>query len=353
MYPEVEINIDNIVKNAKLIEKLCGNTRSLTLVTKLLAGNIDIVKEVINKTEIKDIADSHVSNLKLYKELPVRKWLIREPGISEIESVIKYVDISFNSELDTIKALNTEAKRQNKIHNIILTYELGDLREGCNKEELFKLVEECMKLENVKIYGIGANLSCFGGIIPTEDNMKELKNVSLEVESKFNIDLTVVSGANTSAMHMLKDNEIPEEINNIRIGEAILCGYNTAFSERVDGFNIDTFKLKAEIVEIKNKQSIPRGISLVDAAGNKPEFEDRGIRTRAIIAIGNEDVNIGEIKPVDKEIVVLGGCSDYTILDITDSKKNYKIGDIVEFNMSYFSILKSMISKYVYKNIIY
>ena len=46
---------DNIVKNAKLIENLCGKNRSLTLVTKLLAGNIDIVKEVINKTEIKDI----------------------------------------------------------------------------------------------------------------------------------------------------------------------------------------------------------------------------------------------------------------------------------------------------------
>ena len=180
--------IDNIVKNAKLIENLCGKNRSLTLVTKLLAGNIDIVKEVINKTEIKDIADSHVSNLKLYKELPVKKWLIREPGISEIESIIKYVDISFNSEFDTIKALNSEAKKQNKIHNIILTYELGDLREGCNKEELFKLVEKCMKLENVKIYGIGANLSCFGGIIPTDDNMKELKDVSLEVKSKFNID---------------------------------------------------------------------------------------------------------------------------------------------------------------------
>ncbi len=65
-----------------------------------------------------------------------------------------------------------------------------------------------MKLENVKIYGMGANLSCFGGIIPTDDNMKELKDVSLEVKSKFNIDLTVISGANTSAMHMLKGNKI-------------------------------------------------------------------------------------------------------------------------------------------------
>lgn len=352
MYPEVEVNIGNIVDNVSKVEKIAGPNRSLTLVTKLLAGNVDIVKKIIERTEIKDIADSHIENLRDCRDIPVKKWLIREPGLSEIELVVEYADISFNSELDTIKALNEEAKKQNKVHKVILTYELGDLREGCNKEELFTLIEECLKLENIEIYGVGSNLSCYGGIIPTQDNMTELKELSTDIINKFNINLQVVSGANTSAIPMLKANKIPQEINNIRIGEAILCGYNTAFSEEIEGFNLDTFVLRAEIVEIKDKQSIPRGICLVDAAGNKPEFEDRGIRTRAIIAIGNEEINVSEIKPKDKSIMVLGGCSNYTILDITDSKKKYKIGDIVEFNMSYFSILKAMISRYVNKEII-
>lgn len=81
MYPKVEVNIDNIVENARTIEKMCGKNRSLTLVTKLLAGKLEIVKEIIEKTDIKNIADSHVKNLELYKDIPVKKWLIREPRL--------------------------------------------------------------------------------------------------------------------------------------------------------------------------------------------------------------------------------------------------------------------------------
>lgn len=351
MYPKIEINIDNIVKNFNKLEELKERRTSLTLVTKMLAGNLEVVNKIIEKTNIENIADSHTSNLAIYKEIPVKKWLIREPMLCEIEDVVKYVDISFNSEYYIIKQLDLEAKRQNKIHNVILTYELGDIREGCTKGELYDLIKKCLSLKNIKIYGIGSNLSCFGGVVPTNDNMKELKELAIEIEDKFNIKLEVVSGANTSAMPMLRKREIPKKINNIRIGEAILCGYNTNSCEKLEGFSQDTFILKAQIVEIKNKPSIPRGTSYVDAEGNKTQFKDKGIRKKALIAIGNEETNIKELTPKDTDIEVLGGCSNYTVLDITDSKQKYKVGDILEFNMSYFAILKSMISKYVHKEI--
>ena len=81
MYPRVEISIDSIVENVKYMQSLCGKNRSLTLVTKILSGNLEIVKKVLEKTKIENIADSHVKNLELYKDLPVKKWLIREPRI--------------------------------------------------------------------------------------------------------------------------------------------------------------------------------------------------------------------------------------------------------------------------------
>ena len=152
--------------------------------------------------------------------------------------------------------------------------------------------------------------------------------------------------------NLLKRNEIPDEINNLRMGEAVFCGYNTTFSEKIEGFNRDTFELKAEIVEIKNKPSKPNGTCLADFSGNVPKFEDKGIRKRAIIAIGNEDINITGITPKNEAISVVGGCSDYTVLDITESEKDYQVGDIVSFRMNYVSILKAMISKFVEKNVI-
>lgn len=351
MYPKIEINTDNIVKNFNKLEELKEKKTTITLVTKMLAGNLEVVEKIIEKTNVENIADSHTSNLAIYNELPVKKWLIREPMLCEIEDVVKYADISFNSEYYIIKQLDIEAKRQNKIHNIILTYELGDLREGCNKKELYDLIKKCLSLKNIKIYGIASNLSCYGGVVPTKDNMKELKELAIDIEDKFNIKLEVVSGANTSSMLMIRNKELPKKINNIRIGEAILCGYNTNSCEKLEGFSQDTFILKAQIVEIKNKPSIPRGISYVDAEGNKTQFKDKGIRKKALVAVGDEETNIRELTPKDKAIEVLGGCSNYTVLDITDSKQNYRVGDIVEFNMSYFAILKSMISNYVYKEI--
>ena len=164
--------------------------------------------------------------------------------------------------------------------------------------------------------------------------------------------MEIITALNTSAVPLLKRNEIPDEINNLRMGEAVFCGYNTTFSEKIEGFNRDTFELKAEIVEIKNKPSKPNGTCLADFSGNVPKFEDKGIRKRAIIAIGNEDINITGITPKNEAISVVGGCSDYTVLDITESEKDYQVGDIVSFRMNYVSILKAMISKFVEKNVI-
>ena len=352
MYPKIEINIKNILQNLNNIKNIDNNNRNITLVTKILAGNYEIVEKICKKSNIKSIADSHVENLKLYKGIPVKKWLIREPGMSEIHEVVKYADISFNSEIQTINKLNKEAKKQNKIHGVLLTYELGDIREGCNKDELYELLSKCILLDNIKVYGIASNLSCFGGVIPTEENMNELKDLAIDIEKKFNINLEIITAIETSAIPIMKKQIIPEKLNNIRIGEAVFCGYNTAFSEPIEGFERDTFILKAEIVEIKDKPSIPRGISLVDASGNKPNFQDKGIRKKALIGIGNEDINVNEIFPKDSKIEVIGGCSNYTVLDITDCTEEYNVGDVLDFNMSYFSILKSMMSKFVEKEII-
>jgi predicted amino acid racemase len=42
---------------------------------------------------------------------------------------VHYADVSFNTEIDTIKILSRSAK-QNKTHKIIIMIEMGDLREG-------------------------------------------------------------------------------------------------------------------------------------------------------------------------------------------------------------------------------
>ena len=50
---------------------------------------------------------------------------------------------------------------------------------------------------------------------------------------------------------------------------------------------------------------------------------------------------------MDKDIIVLGGSSDHTILDISDCQKDYQVGDIVEFTLDYVGVLMTCTSEYV------
>ncbi len=50
------------------------------------------------------------------------------------------------------------------------------------------------------------------------------------------------------------------------------------------------------------------------------EYEDRGVRKRAIIALGKVDYGAPEdLVPLSKGISVIGASSDHTILDVKDA----------------------------------
>ena len=90
--------------------------------------------------------------------------------------------------------------------------------------------------------------------------------------------------------------------------------------------------LKAEVIEIKEKPTYPIGEMFLDAFGNKPVYEDKGIRKRAILAVGKQDfVNDRDLVPLDENIEIVGSSSDHLIVDIQDSETNFQVGDITEF----------------------
>ena len=82
----------------------------------------------------------------------------------------------------------------------------------------------------------------------------------------------------------------------------------------------------------------------MDAFGNIPHFEDKGIRRRAIIALGRQDIRVEGLIPMDTDISIFGASSDHLILDVTDSKKELKVGDIVHFKIDYGCLLAAMTS---------
>lgn len=353
MYPRLEIDIEKLKHNAKVILQSCHERNiKVSFVTKSFCAQKEIVESVYSEG-IDYIADSRIQNLKKLRDINLPKMLIRIPMISELEEAINYCDISFNSELETIKKLNELCESKNITHKIVLMFDLGDLREGYfYEEDLFHSVKEIVRLKNIEIIGIATNLTCYGAIIPSKENTGRLVSIARKIECKFGINLEIVSGGNSSSIHLMTSNNMPEGINNLRIGESILLGRETAYGKNINGTYQDVFKLICQIVECKEKPSVPIGEIGVDAFRNKPVYEDKGILKRAIIAIGKQDINIDSLIPIDTDIKILGASSDHMILDVSNTKYDYKLGDNVEFLLTYGGIMSSSTSEYVSKKII-
>lgn len=348
MYPQIVIDVKKYQHNLQYLLNL-AHQKNMTLmaVSKVFCADQNII-DVMNKEQVDFIADSRIENLE-NMDTNIQKVLLRIPMPSEVNKVVKYSNISLNSELETIVMLDEAAKKMNTKHDIILMIDLGDLREGIiDENEVYKTVNLILQLDAIHLRGIGTNLTCYGGVIPTEETLKMLVDYKNQIEFRFGIELDIVSGGNSSNLTLLLQNQIPKEINNIRLGESIVLGRETAFGDYLDQMYTDVFTLKAEIIEIKDKPSIPIGTIGMNAFGKVPVFKDKGEMRRAIIAIGAQDVDHTELIPYDT-IEAIGSSSDHIILDVTDSINEYKVGDIVSFRLTYSSILSLMTSKYVKK----
>lgn len=351
-FPKIEVDLQKLKHNVSVLVNLCKkNGIDVAGVTKVFCGNPEIAK-VYAESGVRYFADSRIENLIKLKEINLPKILIRIPMISEVNEVVQYADISLNSEIATLKALSIAAEKRGIIHNVILMVDLGDLREGYfDENELYAAIEEVLNLKGIKLVGIGTNLTCYGAIIPSEENLGRLVRITDEIQERYNINLDIVSGGNSSSLHLLIKGKKVKGINMLRLGEALVLGDETAYGNRIENTYDDVFTLESEIIEVKEKPSIPIGEMGRDAFGKVPTFIDKGIRKRMICAIGKQDIDIDSIIPIDNDITILGASSDHLILDGTDSNVDYKVGDIVKFKLTYKGILMAMTSEYVKKEI--
>ncbi len=350
MYPCIEINLRKIETNARRLKKLfTPQGISIMAVTKGFSAEPRIA-EAILKGGAEYIADARIQNLKKLHHLPKEKVLLRLPMKSEIHDVVKYCDYSLNSELETLREIGKVAREMNTVHKVIIMVDLGDYREGIRYHRVEQFVKEAVEIEGVKIRGFGVNLTCFGGVIPEQTTLLRLAEISETMRVKYNLKIDIVSGGSSSSVYLInEENGFPKGINNLRLGEVMLLGKETAFGKRFDGLYEDAFILKAQIIELKDKPSVPHGRIGKDAFGNVPVYEDRGIIRRAILALGKQDVDPSGIIPVNQDISILGASSDHLILDLSRDKYSYQVGDIVHFYVKYGGMLNAMTSPYVEK----
>ncbi|WMJ82803.1 alanine/ornithine racemase family PLP-dependent enzyme [Oscillospiraceae bacterium LTW-04] len=350
MYPRVVVNRAHLKENVRVVRALCEkHDIAITGVTKVFGGDPEIAR-VFTDNGISMLGDSRIENLKNLESLEAEKWLIRPPMLSEAAQVAQYADVSLNSELNTILALDAECQHLKRRHKVVLMADLGDIREGfVNYDELVEVARQVEALQNITLLGIGVNLTCFSFIQSDADKMQQLVSIAKRVEEVVGHPLTIVSGGNSATIDLMLRGGICEGVNNLRLGESLLFGKERAKYRFLPDTYRDVFTLECEIVELKQKPSMPWGEIGVDSYGNRPSFVDIGIRTKAVCALGKQDFDVETSRPIDADIRVLGASSDHLMLDVTDSEQQYRVGDVVTLELGYFSTMRAFTSRYVKK----
>lgn len=327
-----------------------------SVVTKILCGNKEYLNALL-EMGISQYCDSRISNLKAIKALEssAQTIYIKPPAKGVIKDVIKYADISMNTDFRTIEMLSEEAQSQGVMHKIIIMIDLGELREGVMREDFVAFYERVFRMPNIQIIGLGTNLSCLYGILPNSDKLIQLSLYKQLVEAKFDVTIPFISGGSSVTIPLVTQGLLPKGINHFRVGETLFMGTDVYNNSRFEHMENNIFRLFAEIIEVYEKPLVPTGEAGTNLEGESIAFDESqyGKTTiRAIIDIGLLDIGMKHLDPVDTDIKYAGATSDMVVLDLGENPKNYNVGDLVEFTLDYMGIVRIMNSRYVEKKIV-
>ncbi len=350
----LKLKEDKLLHNYRFLNDLFASQDiEWGVVSKLLCGNEAYLKLLVD-FGAREILDSRISNLKRIKAINpvVQTVYIKPPAGKQITQVVKYADVSFNTGFETIKMLSDEACRQEVLHKVIIMVEMGDLREGVMGNDLMDFYERTFNLPGVKIVGLGTNLNCLHGVMPSADKLVQLSLYSQLIEAKFDEKIPWISAGTSVTLPLLFNKQLPVAVNHFRIGETLFFGNNLVTDDPVPGMETDIFELVAQIIEVTEKPKIPIGELAANPAGEVFEVNpaDFGKKSyRAILDVGRLDISPEYVIPLDEGTSVVGASSDMLVVDLEENNKHYKVGDHMQFSLKYMGALSLLNSRYIDK----
>lgn len=368
-YPRLRVDLGKLRNNIRSVVSTCAAAGiEVAGVVKGFNGLLPAVAPFAEEG-CRQIGSSRLEHLKAAREAGYCReagaadsdfpetLLVRIAMLSEVPAVVRYADLSLESEPAVVAALEEEAARQGVTHSVILMADLGDLREGFwDKDEMVDFavrIEE--EMPHIELAGVGTNLGCYGAICPDVEKMNELIGIAERIEARIGRKLRYISGGATTSYPLVLEGSMPARINHLRIGEGIITNYDLPHLWGLDmaPLQADVFTLQAEVIEVKKKPTHPVGRIFVDCFGDTPEYEDRGIRLRALLGMGKLDYALQDaLMPRLAGAFLVGDSSDHAILDVEDCAGDekmppVKVGDILTFDLKYSAVLYLSACRYI------
>ena len=335
--PRIVIDLAKIEQNTRvLMSTLGGFGIELAGVVKAVLGSPEVARAMINGGAT-IIGDSRLANLRRLAGVGAPLMMLRQPMRSEVEEVVSITDVSLVSELRAMEWVAHAARAQGKRYKVIIMVETGDLREGVLPEELERFVGEAQRHGSIEIAGIGTNVACLQGVPPTPAMLERLVAGAESLRAGRHLALPVISGGNSSVWKLLEAGLVPPQVNQVRLGEAILLGQETVDYDPISGLFQDAITIEAEFIEVRDKPIEP-------AAGGGSGAK------RGILALGSQDICQGRLKALDAGIRVSRRSSDHLVVDTSASDRTYETGDTAIFIPGYEALLAAMTAPFVEKS---
>ncbi|HEV7434027.1 MAG TPA: alanine racemase [Pseudorhizobium sp.] len=350
----LNINLPQIRANIHSIVSAC-TPRGIDVIGIVKpCQNFDPIVQLYATTSLSGLGVSKASAAKRWAgrtAKPIMLTCVPRPDLAD--DVVRYCDLSLNSELGTIAHLAEAARHSGRRHSVILMVEVGDLREGMLPHDVLPAVAEILALETSGIHfaGIGANYGCVNGVLPNAQNVGLLEELAEQVKRTFGAAPEVVSLGGSVVLDWLDTHGLPSCVNQIRVGEPLLLGTLSGGHGAYRGLHTDALEFEAIMVEVKSKPSYPAGQKSGDAFGVRHEIEDRGTRRRAILDFGVVDTDPRSLITRTPRLSIITSNSDYTVVDITDCEGAFAVGDSFTFGLTYKSMLQCFTSTQLQKNL--
>jgi predicted amino acid racemase len=353
------LDLEALQHNLRALEGMMQrHGASWCVVTKALCGHEQTIRALV-LMGVRSVADSRLDNLEALSRVApeLEKWYLRLPHLSVIPQVVALSDVSLNSEIEVIRALSDEARRQGRIHRIVIMIELGDLREGILPGSLVPFYRRVFEMPGIEVIGVGAQLGCLAGAVPNVDQLAQLSLYRELLELKYRRRLPIISAGSSNFLDLLQKGGIPRSINHFRIGEALFLGTDLVNGGTLPGLRDDAVRVEGEIAEIKEKSLIPLGETgsttpfeaLEDQ--DEPQFQPGQRGFRAVLTMGQLDTDVAGLMPVNESHQIAGASSDMTVVNLGENPAGLRVGDNITFRPNYSAFVRLMNDGYIRKDV--
>ncbi len=353
MYPELTISLRALEDNARSLKERCDAIGVEVIPVLKGIRSAPEVARACMRGGLAHIADSRVENLtQLRTDISdaSRYVLIRPPMTGQAEAVVKACDCVFVTERHTLACLSDAARAAHQMINVVPLIDVGDRSDGMPPGQLVAFARHAMMLPGLHVAGVATSLGVFARVQATPRNHALLVRSAQILRDQLDLPCETVSTGGTLTLTLVEHGTMPAGVTQVRVGEALLLGTSTAESRMIPWLRQDTVVLGAEVIELQEKQAEPEGLVRADIAGMGPRLRvsSKGMRRRAVLALGMLDTDIAGLTPLLDGAVVLGGSSDRMVVDVTDSETDIKTGDILEFRLSYAALARAVASPYMH-----